>query len=163
MPTPLTRRPRSRDADPQNLPQPTAADPELVTVDTTWGKVQPLQPYPDVPTVGELELIALVEQGAVLVDTRVADSRSGHTLPGAVHLPHDQITDRLSELSPDVVSIVFCNGPQCTQTPDAIGRLLDAGYPAASLAYYRGGLHDWVTLGYPTDTVPADQEDDDDV
>ena len=48
-----------------------------------------------------------------------------------------------------MVSIVFCNGPQCPQTPDAIGHLLEAGHPAASIAYYRGGLHDWVTLGYP--------------
>ena len=32
----------------------------------------------------------------------------------------------------------------------AIRRLLGAGYPAAALAYYRGGMHDWVTLALPT-------------
>jgi hypothetical protein len=26
---------------------------------------------------------------------------------------------------------------------------LDGGYPAAAILYYRGGMHDWMTLGYP--------------
>lgn len=29
------------------------------------------------------------------------------------------------------------------------GALLSAGHPAAALLYYRGGIHDWVTLGLP--------------
>lgn len=39
--------------------------------------------------------------------------------------------------------------PQCTATPRAIAALLSAGHPAAALLYYRGGIHDWVTLGLP--------------
>ena len=153
MNTHLQRQPRTRTGDPQNLPTPLAGETDLVTVETRWGKVQPLHPFPDVVTVGELELIALVDAGAILIDTRVGDSRSGKTLPGAVHLPHDQVVDRRSELDEARVSILFCNGPQCPQTPDAIGALLAEGHPAAALAYYRGGLHDWVTLGYPTASV----------
>ena len=30
-------------------------------------------------------------------------------------------------------------------------RLVDAGYPTEALAYYRGGMHDWVTLALPTE------------
>lgn len=153
MTTNLRRQPRTRAADPQNLPAPVEHELELVTVDTTWGTVQPLRPFPDVVTVGELELVDLVAHGAALVDTRVGDSRSGATLPGALHLPHDEIVGRRSELDPSRVSVLFCNGPQCPQTPDGIGALLADGYPAAALAYYRGGLHDWVTLGYPTESV----------
>lgn len=147
------RHERTRTSEPQNLPVQVPHEDQLVLVDTTWGTVQPLQPFPGVPTVGELEVIDLVTRGALLVDTRVGDSRSGTTLPGATHLPHDHIADRRSELDESTTSILFCNGPQCPQTPDAIGKLLDAGYPPTSLAYYRGGLHDWVTLGYPTETV----------
>ena len=153
MSTQLVRQARTRTSPPQNLPLPADAEPELVVVDTTWGKVQPMQPYPGVPTVGELELIALVSAGAALVDTRVADSRSGQSLPGAVHIPHDEIAERLNELDERGVTVVFCNGPQCPQTPDAIGHLLKAGRPAESLAYYRGGMHDWMTLGFPVDQV----------
>ena len=126
---------------------------DLVTVDTTWGKLQSLQPVSGIETVGELELIALVIGGALLVDTRVADSRGGFTIPGAVNIPHDQILDHRAELSGDRVSILFCNGPQCPQTPDALQALKQAGHPVDRLTYYRGGLHDWVTLGMPTAAV----------
>jgi rhodanese-related sulfurtransferase len=149
----LRRKQRQRTAEPINVPQPDQSDTDLVLVDTTWGKLQPLHPFPEVPTVGELEVLDLVAKGAVLVDTRVGDSRSGITLPGAIHLPHDQLADRRPELAVDQVNILFCNGPQCPQTPDGIRNLLDVGHPAASLAYYRGGLHDWITLGFPTVTV----------
>ncbi len=146
----LTRRARTRDDDPINLPQPVDGEPELVTIDTTWGKLQPLEPVAGVRTVGELELADLAAAGATLVDTRVPDSRSGVTIPGAVNIPHDQIAERRDELDPDGTSVLFCNGPQCPQTPDALRTLVDAGHPAGALAYYRGGLHDWVSLAMPT-------------
>lgn len=130
---------------------PVPAEKDLVLVDITWGKLQPLQPFPDVQTVVELELIRLVGEGAALIDTRVAGSRSGVTLPEAVSIPHDQIGELIAELDEDKISVLFCNGPQCPQTPDAIGILLEAGFPAASPAYYRGGVDDWVTLAFPTD------------
>jgi len=149
----LRRNERRRTADPANLPQPVPDEADLVTVDTTWGELQPMQPFPSVPTVGELEVLDLLRGGAVLVDTRVADSRSGRTLPGSVHLPHDELSDRRDELETDRVSIVFCNGPQCPQTPDGIRALLEVGHPAEALAYYRGGMHDWITLGLPTSPV----------
>ncbi|WP_338012384.1 hypothetical protein [Rhodococcus rhodochrous] len=56
-------------------------------------------------------------------------------------------------LDPSRLSILFCNGPQCPQSPMAIRELLEAGYPASALAYYRGGLHDWVTLAMPLEQV----------
>ena len=147
----ISRVERKRPEGPQNVPQP-AGERDLVVVDTTWGEVQPLQPVSGVVTVGELELIALLEEGAMLVDSRVPDSRSGVTLPGAVHVPHDEITDRLEELTSEVV-VLFCNGPQCPQTPDALRSLVAAGVDSRRLRYYRGGLHDWMTLGFPTVTV----------
>ena len=147
----ISRSDRKRHEDPQNLPQP-SEEADLVIVDTTWGEVQPLQPVPDVATVGELELIALLEEGALLVDSRVPDSRSGVTLPGAVNVPHDEAANRLDEMAGEVV-VLFCNGPQCPQTPDALRTLVAAGVDPRRLRYYRGGLHDWLTLGFPTVNV----------
>lgn len=150
MATALTRHDRTRDADPRSVPTAVPGEKDLVLVDTTWGTIQPLQPFPDVQTVGELELVHLVEEGARLVDTRVAGSRADATLPTSVNIPHDEVLDRMAELDQERISILFCNGPQCPQTPEALSTLLAAGYPASSLAYYRGGVHDWVTLGFPT-------------
>jgi rhodanese-related sulfurtransferase len=148
----LTRAARQRDGEPQNMPRP-SGEPDVVTVDTTWGTLQALQPVPGIRTVGELEVAALVDDGALLVDTRVPDSRSGITIAGAVNLPHDQVLARQHDLDRTRVSILFCNGPQCSQTPDALRTLSENGYPLDRLAYYRGGMHDWITLAMPTERV----------
>ena len=71
------------------------------------------------------------------------------TLPGAVAIRHEDIVDGLAELRPAGPVVLFCNGPQCTATPQAVAALLAAGWEAARLRYYRGGIHDWVTLGLP--------------
>lgn len=144
----LSRQRRTRDGDPQNVPTATGSE-DLVVVDTTWGEVQPIAPVAGVEVVGELEVADLVANGSVLIDTRVPDSRSGVTLPGAVKIPHDEIAHRLDELGTGV-AVLFCNGPQCPQTPDALRSLVSAGVDRVRLRYYRGGLHDWVTLGFPT-------------
>ena len=124
-----------------------------MAVDTTWGELQPMQCAPGVVTVGELELIERVRGGAALIDTRVPDSRNGVAIPGSLNIPHGEITNRRTELDQSRVSVFFCNGPQCPQSPAAIRELLDIGYPASALAYYRGGMHDWVTLAMPTEAV----------
>ena len=71
------------------------------------------------------------------------------TIPGAVNIPHGEIVERMAELDEANPTVLFCNGPQCTATAQAIEALLAAGWPAERLLYYRGGIHDWVTLGLP--------------
>lgn len=44
----VMRHERNRDADPQSVPLPIHDQTDLVLVDTTWGEIQPLQPFPDV-------------------------------------------------------------------------------------------------------------------
>jgi rhodanese-related sulfurtransferase len=119
-------------------------------VDATWGTVQPIELAPGVRTIGELELIDHVRQGLPVIDTRLVHFHRGGTIPGARSIPHEQILDHLDELDPSVPTVFFCNGPQCSATPDAIHKLLDAGYPPEAILYYRGGIRDWTTLGYPT-------------
>lgn len=148
----MERRKRVRDQQPRSVPWPLDGEPDVVAVDSTWGLLQGLRAADGVPTVGELELIDKVQQGAVVVDCRTRGSFGGRTIPGSVHIPHDEIVDRRDELSPARVSVLFCNGPQCPQSPQAIRNLIEAGFPARALAYYRGGMHDWVTLAMPTDT-----------
>ena len=148
----MQRRERARDQQPRSVPWPLDGEPDVVAVDSTWGLLQGLRAADGVPTVGELELIDMVEQGAVVVDCRTRGSFGGRTIPGSVHIPHDEIVDRRDELDPGRVSVLFCNGPQCPQSPQAIRNLIEAGFPTRALAYYRGGMHDWVTLAMPTDT-----------
>lgn len=131
------------------VPRPTAHG--TVTVDPGWGTVQPMQLAPGVRTIGELELIEHIERGLPVIDTRLAHFHREATIPGARGIPHDEILDHLGELDPDAPVALFCNGPQCAATPDAVRALLEAGHPARAILYYRGGMHDWMTLGYPTE------------
>ncbi len=80
-----------------------------------------MQVVAGVATVGELEVIELLDRGAALVDTRVPDSRSGVSLPGAVNIPHEDIVARKDELDTARTTIVFCNGPQCLSRPTRSG------------------------------------------
>ncbi len=43
--------------------------------------------------------------------------------------------------------LIWCNGMWCGQSPRAIKGLLDLGFPAEKLLYYRGGMQAWQSLG----------------
>jgi rhodanese-related sulfurtransferase len=133
------------------VPKPQQLDPGLVVVDATWGTIQPIAVTPGVETVGELELIEHLHAGRQLIDTRQSRFVEQGTIPGAVAIPHTEIAERLGELDPYQPIVLFCNGPQCSATPDAVRRLLAAGRTPALMLYYRGGMHDWITLGLPID------------
>jgi rhodanese-related sulfurtransferase len=134
----------------QPVPKPVEESEDLVQVDATWGSIQPMQVAGGVRTVGELEVKDHLEQGLPVVDSRDPDSFEQATIPGSRNLPFTESTERMDELDQEQPSVFFCNGPQCGQSPTAIGKLLEAGHPPDKVLYYRGGLHDWITLGLPT-------------
>ena len=120
-----------------------------VLVDSTWGMIKPIQIAAGVRTVGEVEVIAHLEEGLPVVDTRASDYYSVSTIPGARNIPYPEVVARMDELDRNRPVILFCNGPQCGQSPTAIRALIRAGYLPEKILYYRGGLHDWLTLGLP--------------
>ena len=136
------------------MPQPVAGEPGLLIVDATWGKITPMILAPGVATLGELELIEHITAGRPLIDTRPERLYRAGTIPGARSIPHEQLTGSIGSLDPGVSTVFFCNGPQCAATPEAIATLLAGGYPPSAILYYRGGIHDWMTLGLPLE-VPA--------
>ncbi|MGI8632907.1 MAG: rhodanese-like domain-containing protein [Solirubrobacterales bacterium] len=140
-------RPSPRE-DPQQVPRPSGGG--LVIVDTTWGELNPLDLGNGVKTVGEPEVIEHVETGGFLADTRSQASFEDSTIPGALNLPPEDGATRANRLPPGGVLVLFCNGPQCPATPSAIEDLIGAGIEPERLRYYRGGMHDWITLGLPT-------------
>ncbi|MEA3292369.1 MAG: rhodanese-like domain-containing protein [Pseudomonadota bacterium] len=46
--------------------------------------------------------------------------------------------------------VLYCNGMWCGQSPISIQTLLQYGYPAEKLKWYRGGMQDWQILGLTT-------------
>jgi rhodanese-related sulfurtransferase len=144
----IERTPRNDDAF--MIPRPIEGTRGRFTVDATWGAIRPLQLAGGVRTVGELEVIEHIEAGLPLVDSRKPEYFEEATIPGAVLIPHGETADRLGEFNREVETVIFCNGPQCAATPDAIEILIEHGHPPERLLYYRGGTHDWMTLGLPT-------------
>ena len=136
--------------DPQQLPQPLEGEQGLFVVDATWGEIAPISLHPGVRTVGELEVIEHLRAGGRAVDTRQPENVEEGTLPGAIPIVHEEIVERRGEFDEGEGEVLlFCNGAPCTATPQAVERLIDAGFPPARLLYYRGGIRDWVTLGLP--------------
>jgi len=121
--------------------------------------IQPVTPAEGVTTIGELELIKMLQDPeAIVVDGRVRPDFEGGSIPGAINIPYTEAADRLGELGcePDFDGFdcenakpvaLFCNGPWCGQSPTAARRMIEAGYPAEKIHYYRGGMQVWRMLG----------------
>lgn len=122
--------------------------------------IQPMSPAEGVTTIGELELIGFLQDpDAVVMDGRIRPEFEAGTIPGAISVPYTEAADRLGELGcivdfegfecpEDVPQVaLFCNGPWCGQSPTAARRMIEAGYPAEKLFYYRGGMQVWRMLG----------------
>lgn len=132
--------------------------------------IQPMQAAAGVGTLAELEVIGFLEtevaQGTgLMIDSRLPDWFAKGSIPAAVNVPfatldptnpyRTEILQALGATGPDgdldfsgaLDLALFSNGPWDDQATRAIAHLLDAGYPAEKLFYYRGGLQDWLMLG----------------
>ncbi len=141
--------------------------------------IQPIKLAEGVETLGELELLDLLQRIAasdtscLVIDSRTPDWYEKVTIPGAINVPYAQnmageATDLPGVKKTLVESFgvkevngrydyrdartlaVFCNGPWCGQTPNYLRTLLALGYPADKLKWYRGGMQDWCALGLTT-------------
>ena len=129
--------------------------------------IQPMTPAPGVSTIGEIELIDLLQDpDAIVIDSRTPDWFEGGTIPGAINIPYTYIVDELAQLGcePDFDGwdcaearrvALFCNGIWCGQSPTAIRNMIEEGYPADRISYYRGGMQVWRLLGL---TVTGDED-----
>ncbi len=121
--------------------------------------IQPMTPAAGVTTIGELELIEILKDpDSVVVDSRTPDWFEGGTIPGAINIPYTYVLDELAQLGcePDFDGwdcesakrvALFCNGIWCGQSPTAIRNMVEAGFPADRIFYYRGGMQVWRQLG----------------
>ncbi len=108
------------------------------------------------------EVKALVENGAVLVDTRIAEEYKDKHIPGALWLPYgekslkDVAFDAHADNFPGLAkldreqNIVFqCNGPECWKSYKASKAAIAAGYK--HIYWFRGGMPEWETAGERTE------------
>lgn len=140
--------------------------------------IQPAKLGPGVETIAELEVLDYIQAMHNGEQVLVQDSRTpagyqrGH-IPGTVNIPWTQLATKggasifeISEIlleqfgvqeiegifnfSDAKTLVLYCNGLWCGQSPAAINTLLNFGYPAHKLKWYRGGMQNWEALGLTT-------------
>ena len=137
--------------------------------------IQPSELAPGVKTIGELEVLNFLRKicdgdaSVMVIDSRTSEWVDKGIIPGTVNIPwntldidksdstvvQDILENQLgAKENADVWSfdnvktlVMFCNGSWCGQSTTMINVLLNMGYPAHKLLWYRGGMQDWEGLG----------------
>lgn len=86
----------------------------------------------------------LLDEGAQLVDVRARHEWDAGRIPGAAHIPLDDLSDRAGELDTDRPVILYCRGGN--RSTMAVDALEAAGYDAAKLSE---GIVGWEEAGLP--------------
>jgi rhodanese-related sulfurtransferase len=140
---------------------PSACDPACIA---------PQAPADGIATLIEPDVLEFLKNSValnqgLLVDARMPDGRALGFIPGSVSLPHetvakdnafrDEILKALGARAfEDVFNfadaqnlVVFDNGPSQNDAGILIAHLLEAGYPADKIRYFRGGMQMWSVVG----------------
>jgi rhodanese-related sulfurtransferase/DNA-binding transcriptional ArsR family regulator len=97
------------------------------------------------------ELLRRAASGEVTVlDVRPAVEYTAGHIPGAVNIPLDQLSDRLSELPDSVEVVAYCRGAFCVLAHDAVRLLTRRGRTARRL---EDGLLEWRLAALPVHAV----------
>lgn len=96
------------------------------------------------------ELLERMATGEDLVlDVRPEAEYAGGHLRGAVHMPLDELPDRLAELPRDRQIVAYCRGRYCVLAHDAVRLLTAHGLIARRAA---DGVLEWRVAGLPVET-----------
>jgi rhodanese-related sulfurtransferase/DNA-binding transcriptional ArsR family regulator len=105
----------------------------------------------DVEEVEREELMRRVAEGAVVVlDVRPRAEYDGGHLPGAVHIPLEDLAARIAELPDDREVVAYCRGTYCVLATEA-ARLLRARGRRAKRS--RDGILEWRLAGVRLDAA----------
>ena len=149
----------------------------------TVGNITEIKLVDTVQTYAELEVLSFLKSmqkshgTMLLIDGRGEEWYRQETIPGAVNVWYKSLTkpdifpreyraalkllhiiDKGSgryDVSNVPELLIFCNGPWCSQSSRAINALLQMGYPAEKIKWYRGGMHTWKSLSLTTTAVQA--------
>jgi rhodanese-related sulfurtransferase len=141
--------------------------------------INPINLAPGVETLGEIEILDYLkrksdgDKSILVIDSRTPDWVKRGTIPGSVNIPWTKLSpakgadpisigeimaeqfavkdmEGLLDYSNAKTLVMFCNGMWCGQSPNNIRTLLNFGYPAHKLKWYRGGMQNWENLGFST-------------
>lgn len=111
----------------------------------------------------------LAAGNGLLIDSRLPSDRAIGFLPASASIPHTLVTPD-NPLLPEILKalgarsmlgmynfsdamtlVVFDAGPTTMDAHRLVNALIEAGYPAEKIKYYRGGMQVWSSLGLTTE------------
>jgi rhodanese-related sulfurtransferase/DNA-binding HxlR family transcriptional regulator len=107
----------------------------------------------DTAAVDTDELLRRLARGdVVILDVRPgAEFVAGH-LPGAIHIPLEELAERIGELPRDHEVVAYCRGQYCVMAHDAVRLLSAEGLDARRAA---DGVLEWRLAGVPIEAGAA--------
>ena len=99
------------------------------------------------PSISPQELEARVAKGdaPLLVDVRSAEEYAAGHIPGAIHIPYEQVASRASELSGKGEVAMYCQkGPRAR-----LGEAAFVGAGGKDVLHVEGGFSAWEAAGLP--------------
>lgn len=99
------------------------------------------------------ELLARARAGtATVLDVRPNEEYNAAHIPGAISIPLEELSDRLSELPGDQEVVAYCRGAYCVLAYEAVALLHAAGRRARRL---HEGMLEWRIGGLPVEAGSA--------
>jgi rhodanese-related sulfurtransferase len=94
-----------------------------------------------------------VMQKFLLIDARKLSTYQAGHIPGALQYDHFRPTENIAQIVPACLAaekiILYCHGGNCEDSIFAARLLVGYGVPAARLAIYEAGFHDWQSADLP--------------
>ena len=107
----------------------------------------------DTTAIASDELLRRIEAGnTVVLDVRPNPEYAAGHLPGALHVPLDQLAQRLAELPADRQIVAYCRGRYCVLAHEAVRLLHQHGITAQRAT---DGILEWKLAGLPMETAAS--------
>jgi rhodanese-related sulfurtransferase len=135
--------------------------------------IQPIVLNNGAKTIGEVEVLKFMKENVnkkkgLIIDVRDKEAYAGESIPSAVNIPvkiikNDSAIHKIFEslgMSKNsdgswsehnaMNLVIYCDGLWCKKSTEMINILIQRGYPAEKILYYRGGFQMWKILGFTT-------------
>jgi membrane protein DedA with SNARE-associated domain/rhodanese-related sulfurtransferase len=106
-------------------------------------------------SVAELYQLMEAKLAPLIVDVRSPSARAlePRRIPGALHLPLDQVSAHVRALPRDRDIVLYCTCPNEASAAQVAKLLINQGF--ARVRPLHGGLDAWIAAGYAVDTLPV--------
>jgi membrane protein DedA with SNARE-associated domain/rhodanese-related sulfurtransferase len=106
-------------------------------------------------SVTELYQLMEAQLTPLIVDVRSQSARAldPRRIPGALHMPLDEVSAHVRELPRDRDIVVYCTCPNEASAARVAKLLIKQGF--VRVRPLHGGLDAWIAAGYAVDTLPA--------